>query len=49
MEGLLTSVNAHRAAYCTSCYTGKYPVPFPRDEGTHVQLTLRVVPERQDN
>ncbi len=47
MEGLLTSVNAHRAAYCTSCYTGKYPVPFPRDEGTHVQLPLRAVEEGQ--
>jgi amidophosphoribosyltransferase len=31
IEGLLASVNGHRATYCTSCYTGHYPVPFPRD------------------
>jgi amidophosphoribosyltransferase len=30
-EGLLASVNGHRSTYCTSCYTGQYPVPFPRD------------------
>jgi amidophosphoribosyltransferase len=31
IEGLLASVNGHRATYCTSCYTGQYPVPFPRN------------------
>ncbi len=42
LEGLLSAVNAHRAAYCTSCYTGKYPVPFPHDEGRHLQLALKL-------
>ena len=42
LEGLLASVNSHGSAYCTSCYTGHYPVPFPREEGTYVQLPLRV-------
>ncbi len=39
-EGLLQSVNSDRARYCTSCYTGSYPVPFPRDEAAYLQLPL---------
>jgi len=35
IEGLLASVNSHHSMYCTSCYTGRYPVPFPRGEGLH--------------
>jgi amidophosphoribosyltransferase len=30
LEGLLSAVNSHRDRYCTSCFTGRYPVPFPR-------------------
>jgi amidophosphoribosyltransferase len=40
LEGLLESVNSHRDHYCTSCYTGRYPVPFPRDEAAYLQLPL---------
>ncbi|HEV3485111.1 MAG TPA: amidophosphoribosyltransferase [Vicinamibacterales bacterium] len=29
--------------YCTSCYTGVYPVAFPRDEQAYLQLALKVV------
>jgi len=43
LEGLLASVGSGRSAYCTSCYTGRYPVPFPRDEEGHLQLRLRPV------
>jgi len=39
-EGLLQSVNSHRDRYCTSCYTGVYPVPFPREEAAYLQLPL---------
>jgi amidophosphoribosyltransferase len=39
-EGLLQSVGAHRDRYCTSCYTGKYPTPFPREEAVYLQLPL---------
>jgi len=39
-EGLLQSVNSHRERYCTSCYTGVYPVPFPREEAAYLQLPL---------
>lgn len=40
LDGLLQSVNSHQDRYCTSCYTGQYPVPFPRDEAQHLQLPL---------
>ena len=30
-------------SYCTSCYTGVYPVAFPRDEHAYLQLALKAV------
>jgi len=42
VEGLLASVGPTRGAYCTSCYTGKYPVAFPRDEAAYLQLALKL-------
>lgn len=45
LEGLLSTVGAHRGRYCTSCYTGQYPVEFPRDADTYLQLTLKLHPE----
>jgi len=42
LDGLLGSVNGQRAHYCTSCYTGRYPIPFPRD-ALHLQLPLKLV------
>ena len=42
LGGLLSSVNGKGAAYCTSCYTGQYPVAFPRDHSGYLQLTLKV-------
>jgi amidophosphoribosyltransferase len=40
LEGLLSAVNTERTSYCTSCYTGNYPVPVPSDRATHLQLAL---------
>jgi amidophosphoribosyltransferase len=40
LEGLLKAVNSHRENYCTSCYTGRYPVPFPREEAAFLQLPV---------
>jgi amidophosphoribosyltransferase len=40
LEGLTGSVQGGRSRYCTSCYTGQYPVEFPRDEHTYLQLRL---------
>jgi amidophosphoribosyltransferase len=42
LEGLVGSVNGGQAKYCTSCYTGVYPVAFPRDEGAYLQLALKL-------
>jgi amidophosphoribosyltransferase len=42
LEGLLNAVGAKRPDYCTSCYTGQYPVAFPRDENAYLQLTLKL-------
>ena len=42
LEGLLTAVGSDRPAYCSSCYTGEYPVPMPRDEVQYLQLALKL-------
>jgi amidophosphoribosyltransferase len=42
LEGLLTAVGPARHSYCSSCYTGNYPVAIPRDEATYLQLALKL-------
>ena len=42
LEGLLSSVGKRRSSYCTSCYTGQYPVAFPRNEAAYLQLALKL-------
>jgi amidophosphoribosyltransferase len=42
LDGLLGSVGPARKSYCTSCYTGEYPVAFPRDEAAYQQLALKL-------
>ena len=42
LGGLLSAVEGARASYCTSCYTGVYPVSFPRDEARYLQLALKL-------
>ncbi|HET9262077.1 MAG TPA: amidophosphoribosyltransferase [Vicinamibacterales bacterium] len=43
LDGLRQAVGAEQGSYCTSCYTGVYPVAFPRDEKAYLQLALKVV------
>ena len=43
LQGLLGAVGPKRASYCTSCYTGEYPVEFPRNEQAYLQLALKLV------
>jgi amidophosphoribosyltransferase len=45
LEGLLHAVGNGSKSYCTSCYTGVYPVAFPRNEQAYLQLTLKHVVE----
>ena len=42
LEGLMSAVGSERNTYCSSCYTGVYPVDFPRDEATYLQLALKL-------
>jgi amidophosphoribosyltransferase len=41
-EGLMAAVGRGNGSYCSSCYTGHYPVPFPRDERVYLQLALKL-------
>ncbi len=43
LEGLLAGMNSHRSEFCTSCYTGRYPVPFPKSQAAELQLPLKLV------
>ena len=45
LEGLTDGVRNGRSQYCTSCYTGNYPVAFPRDEAAYLQLALKLNPD----
>jgi amidophosphoribosyltransferase len=42
LEGLLKAVGSDRGSYCSSCYTGRYPVEIPRDEVSYLQLALKL-------
>jgi amidophosphoribosyltransferase len=42
VEGLLDAVGPNKGKYCTSCYTGNYPVAFPRNEAAYLQLALKL-------
>jgi amidophosphoribosyltransferase len=41
-DGMLSVLGSERGQYCSSCYTGHYPVNFPRDEATYLQLALKL-------
>jgi amidophosphoribosyltransferase len=47
LEGLTGAVQGGGSRYCTSCYTGVYPVAFPRDEASYLQLALKLNGESQ--
>jgi amidophosphoribosyltransferase len=42
LEGLLSAVGPSRSSYCTSCYTGEYPVAFPQNQKAYLQLALKL-------
>jgi amidophosphoribosyltransferase len=43
LAGLRSAVIPQQDDYCTSCYTGSYPVAFPRNEQAYLQLALKAV------
>ena len=42
LEGLLSAVGRDRGSYCSSCYTGVYPVQIPTDQAGYLQLALKL-------
>ena len=42
LDGLTGAVSGGSSRYCTSCYTGRYPVAFPKDEAAYLQLALKL-------
>ena len=42
LEGLMSAVGQGSRGYCSSCYTGVYPVAFPQDEKSYLQLALKL-------
>jgi glutamine phosphoribosylpyrophosphate amidotransferase len=46
---MLSAVKSEKSSYCTSCYTGVYPVEFPRDEATYLQLALKLDKGKNEN
>jgi amidophosphoribosyltransferase len=48
LDGLTGAVRGGRNNYCTSCYTGVYPVAFPRDEEAYLQLALKLNPDEEE-
>jgi amidophosphoribosyltransferase len=48
LEGLLSTVGAERTSYCSSCYTGNYPLPVPRDDARYLQLALKLDKRRPE-
>jgi len=43
LDGMLSAVGNERRHYCTSCYTGEYPVAFPENQSAYLQLALKLV------
>ncbi len=41
------AVASERHSYCSSCYTGRYPVEFPRDETSYLQLALKLDKDKE--
>jgi amidophosphoribosyltransferase len=43
LDGLLSAVGTEQKHYCTSCYTGEYPVAFPANQTQYLQLALKLI------
>ena len=42
LEGLRRAVGPTSGDYCTSCYTGDYPVEAPKDSEAYMQMALKI-------
>jgi amidophosphoribosyltransferase len=43
LDGMLSAVGTEQKHYCTSCYTGEYPVAFPANQSQYLQLALKLI------
>jgi amidophosphoribosyltransferase len=41
-QGMMSAVGNQGGSYCSSCYTGVYPVQIPSDEARYLQLALKL-------
>ena len=46
LKGLQGAVGARSGDYCTSCYTGDYPVAAPEDAEAYMQMALKLPDKR---
>ena len=42
LDGLREAVGRRSGDYCTSCYTGEYPVEAPKDAEAYMQMALKL-------
>ena len=42
LDGLREAVGTRSGDYCTSCYTGVYPVEGPKDTEAYMQMALKL-------
>jgi amidophosphoribosyltransferase len=47
LEGLMSAVGSDKMSYCSSCYTGWYPVECPSDQTRYLQLALKLDKEKE--
>jgi amidophosphoribosyltransferase len=47
LDGLRNAVGPKSGNYCTSCYTGVYPVAAPRDAEAYLQMALKLPDDSQ--
>ena len=47
LEGMMSAVGSEKSSYCSSCYTGHYPVECPSDETRYLQLALKLDKEKE--
>ena len=46
LDGLREAVGPRSGDYCTSCYTGEYPVASPEDSEAYMQMALKLPDKR---
>jgi len=46
LDGLREAVGSRSGDYCTSCYTGDYPVEAPKDTEAYMQMALKLPNEQ---